>query len=183
MRVLAFAGSFRSGSLNRKLLACAVETLRGKSDVDLLDLREVAMPIYDGDLEARDGLPDGAQRFRARIAAADALLIATPEYNNSIPGGLKNAIDWASRPPDQPFKGKTALLLSASPGPFGGVRSVLTLRQVLTTLMVVVIPNTVSVSHADQAFDDTGALEDPKQRASLERACAELLRFTTALKG
>jgi NAD(P)H-dependent FMN reductase len=78
MRVLAFAGSFRSGSLNRKLLANAVESLRGKAEVDLLDLREVMMPIYDGDIEARDGLPEGAQRFRERIAAADALLLATP---------------------------------------------------------------------------------------------------------
>lgn len=183
MRILAFAGSYRGGSLNRKLLANAVEALRGRAEIDLLDLREVAMPIYDGDLEARDGLPDGAKRFRERIAAADALLVATPEYNNSIPGGLKNAVDWASRPPDQPFKGKPALLLSASPGQFGGVRAVLALRQVLTALMAVVIPNTVSVSHADQAFDAGGALKDQRQRATVERACAELLRFAAALKG
>lgn len=182
-RVLAFAGSLRSGSLNRRLLAVAAETLRGKAEVDLLDLRDVMMPIYDGDIEARDGLPEGAQRFRERIAAADALLIATPEYNNSIPGGLKNAVDWASRGPHQPFKGKPVLLLSASPGPFGGVRSVLALRLSLTSLMAVVIPNTVSVGRADQAFDESGALKDQRQRDSVERACAELLRFAAALKG
>jgi len=183
MRVLAFAGSLRSGSLNRRLLAVAVETLRGKAEIDLLDLREVMMPIYDGDLEEREGLPDGARRFRQRIAAAEALLIVTPEYNNSIPGGLKNAIDWASRRPDQPFKGKPVLLLSASPGPFGGVRSVMALRLSLASLMAVVIPNTVSVGRADQAFDESGALKDPKQRQSVEHACAELLRFAAALKG
>ena len=182
-RVLALAGSLRSGSLNRKLLAVAVGTLRGKAEVDLLDLREVMMPIYDGDLEEREGLPDGAKRFRQRIAEADALLIATPEYNNSIPGGLKNAIDWASRRPDQPFKGKPVLLLSASPGPFGGVRSAMALRLSLTSLMAVVIPNTVSVGRADQAFDENGALKDQRQRASIEHACDELLRFTAALKG
>jgi chromate reductase len=183
MRVLAFAGSYRGGSLNRRLLAAAVESLRARAEIDLLDLRELAMPIYDGDLEARDGLPEGARRLRERIAAADALLIATPEYNNSIPGGLKNAVDWASRPPDQPFRGKPVLLLSASPGQFGGVRAVLALRQVLTALMAIVIPNTVSVSHADQAFDEAGQLKDARQRAGVERAGAELLRFAAALKG
>ena len=182
MRVLAFAGSYRTDSLNRKLLANAITALGAKAEIDRLDLRDVMMPIYDGDIEAK-GLPEGAQRFRARIAAAQALLIATPEYNNSIPGGLKNAIDWASRPPDQPFKGKVALLLSASPGQFGAVRSLHALRPVLMTLMAFVIPNSVSVSHADQAFDDQGVLKDARQRATLERACAELLRVTERLAG
>ena len=183
MRVLAFAGSLRAGSLNRKLLANAIESLHGKAEVDLLDLRAVSMPIYDGDLEAQDGLPEGAKRLRARIAAADAVLIASPEYNNSVPGGLKNAIDWASRAPDQPLKGKVVLLLSASPGQFGGLRGLIALRPILTALMAVVIPSTVSITFADQAFDDQGRLKDARARGQVERACAELIRFTAALKG
>jgi chromate reductase, NAD(P)H dehydrogenase (quinone) len=183
MTLLAFAGSLRKGSLNRKLLAVAVEVLRGKAEIDLLDLRDVAMPIYDGDLETEGGLPEGARKFKQRIAAADALLIVTPEYNNSVPGPLKNAIDWASRPPDNPFRGKVVQLMGASPGQFGAVRGVLAVRLILTALAAVVLPSTVLIARADQAFDETGRLKDPKSHSQVEKACAELLRMTALLKG
>ena len=182
MNILAFAGALRAGSFNRKLLAVAVESLRGKADIDRLDLREVAMPLYDGDLETRDGLPEGARRFKGRIAAADALLVCTPEYNHSIPGTLKNAIDWASRPPDNPFRGKVVLLMGASPGQFGAVRGVLAVRQVLTALNAFVLPSTVQIARADQAFDESGRLKDPKSAAQVEKTCAEMLRVTALLK-
>ncbi len=182
MRILAFAGSLRTGSLNRKLLNVALESLRGRAEIDLLDLREVAMPIYDGDLEQSEGLPDGAKRFKQRIATADALLIVTPEYNNSVPGGLKNAIDWASRAPDNPFRGKVALIMGASPGQFGAVRGVLAVRQILTALFAIVIPQTVTLPKADQAFDEAGGLKESHHRSSVEKACAELLRVTAALR-
>lgn len=181
MRILSFAGSLRAGSFNRKLLSQAVETLRGRAEIDLLDLREVAMPLYNGDLEARDGLPEGARRLKERIAAADALLIATPEYNNSVPGTLKNAIDWASRPPDNPFKGKVVMLMGASPGQFGAVRGVLAVRLILTALFAIVIPQMVLVPRADQAFDEAGGLKDPKIRGQIEKAGAELIRIAAAL--
>jgi NAD(P)H-dependent FMN reductase len=180
VRILAFAGALRAGSYNRKLLNVAAEAIRAKAEVDLLDLREVTMPLYDGDLEQTQGLPEGAKRLKARIAAAGALLIATPEYNNSVPGTLKNAIDWASRPPDNPFKGKVALLLGASPGQFGAVRGVLAVRQILTSLNVLVIPQAVHIARADQAFDEPGRLKDPRSQASVEKACAELLRVAAA---
>jgi len=183
MTILAFAGSLRKGSLNRKLLTVAVEALRGKAEIDLLDLREVAMPIYDGDLEADQGLPEGARRFKQRIAAADAFLIATPEYNNSVPGPLKNAIDWASRPPDNPFRGKVVQLMGASPGQFGAVRGALAVRLILTALAAIVLPSTVLIARADQAFDEAGRLKDPKSNAQIEKACAELLRMTGLLRG
>jgi chromate reductase len=182
MRILAFAGSLRTGSYNRKLLAIAVEALRGQAEVDLLDLRDVMMPIYDGDQEARDGLPEPARRFKERIAAADALVIASPEYNTSVPGGLKNAIDWASRPPGNPFKDRVVLLLGASPGQFGAVRSGLAVRQILTALFAVIIPQQIYLPLADQAFDDQGRLKDARRRESVEKACSELLRVATALK-
>ncbi len=182
MKILAFAGSLRSGSYNRKLLKNALEILGGRAEIDLLDLREVAMPIYDGDIEESQGLPEGAKLFKQRIAAADALLLATPEYNNSVPGGLKNAIDWASRPPGNPFRGKVVLLIGASPGQFGAARSVLAVRQILNALFAIVIPQTVLLPEADQAFDETGNLKETTVRTSLEKACAELLRVTAALK-
>jgi len=183
MKVLAFAGALRAGSHNRKLLGVAVEALRDQADVDRLDLREVPMPPYDGDIEANEGLPEGARAFKLRIAAADALLIASPEYNWSIPGTLKNVIDWASRPPNNPFKGKVALLMGASPGAYGAVRSVLALRQVLTALGVLILPSTVQIARADQAFDEAGKLKDPKSTALVEKACAELVRVTGLMKG
>ncbi len=183
MKILAFAGSLRAGSLNRRLLGVALESLQGKADLDRLDLKEITVPLYDGDLEARDGLPEGALRFKGRIAAADALLIATPEYNNSVPGTLKNAIDWASRPPDNPFRGRVALLMGASPGQFGAVRGVLAVRQILNTLNVIVLPQTVQIAHADQAFDESGRLKDPKSAAMVVKACTELLRVAALLKG
>jgi chromate reductase len=183
MRILAFAGSLRSGSFNRKLLALAEQALAGGADIDHLDLRDVAMPLYDGDLEEREGLPPGARRFKERLAAAGALLIATPEYNHSVPGPLKNAIDWASRPPDNPFRGKVVLLMGASPGQYGAVRGVLAVRQILTALFAIVIPQTVLVANAAEAFDDAGRLREDRLRAQVDKACAELLRVAAALPG
>src|SRR2546427_369157 len=158
MTILAFAGALRAGSFNRKLLAVAVEALRGQADIDLLDLRDVPMPPYDGDIEANQGLPEGARKFKERIVAADALLICSPEYNHSIPGTLKNVIDWASRPPGNPFKGKVALLMGASPGPYGAVRGVLVLRQVLTALGVLILPAAVKSPPYQSKYLDTSSL-------------------------
>lgn len=182
MKILAFAGALRAGSYNRKLLGVAIGALDGQAEIDRLDLREVPMPPYDGDIEANEGLPATAVAFKKRIAAADALLIASPEYNWSIPGTLKNVIDWASRPPENPFRGKVALLMGASPGAYGAARSILALRQVMTALGVLAIPNTVQIAHADQAFDENGRLKDPKSAAMVEKACAELVRVTRLVK-
>jgi len=181
LKILAFAGSLREGSFNKKLLLTPVQFLKG-AQVDVLDLREVDMPLYDGDLEEKSGLPDGAVKFRQRIEPADALVIATPEYNHSIPGTLKNAIDWASRPPGDVFDGKTALLLGASPGGFGAVRSLIHLRQVLTALGVIVLPSQVTVSHAHEAFTEEGDISDPEIVEEIQEACDELIALTNALR-
>lgn len=182
MRVLALCGSLRAGSLNRKLLANAVAFLEAQAEVDLVEAGDLVMPIFDGDAETRDGLPEPARRLRERIAAADAMVIAAPEYNHSIPGGLKNAIDWVSRGKDQPLRGRPVLLLSASPGAYGAVRSLMALRIVLAALGSVVVPGSVSVPHADKAFDAPGLLIDARQRAQVDKCCAELLRFAAALR-
>ena len=182
MHLLTLCGALRSGSFNRMFLRQAIEILAPRGEVEPLELKDFPMPIYDGDIETSTGVPDNGRRLRDRIAAADALVIASPEYNNSIPGGLKNAIDWVSRLPHQPFRGMPVLLMGASPGPYGAVRSQLALRQVLMALAAIVVPITVTLPHADQAFDETGALKDAKVRALVERACGELLRLATALK-
>ncbi len=162
MRSLAFSGSLRSGSFNRKLLGNVIRAAEAQGmTVEHLDLRELALPIYDGDIEAR-GLPDGAKQFKEKITAADLLLIASPEYNSSISGALKNAIDWASRPPENPFKGKLGSLFATSPGPFGGVRGLFTTRQILTVLGVWVSPNQLILPHSHQAFNDDGTLKEAK---------------------
>jgi chromate reductase len=182
MRILALSGALRAGSFNRLLLANAVAFLEPRAEVDRVEPGDLAMPIFDGDSETRDGLPDAALRLRERIAAADALLIATPEYNNSIPGGLKNAIDWISRAKHQPFRGRPVLMMSASPGAYGGVRAQAALRIVLASVGSIVLPGSIAVPHADKAFDDAGALTDPRQRAQVEKGCTELLRLAAALR-
>lgn len=180
MKIFAISGALRAGSFNRKLLLAAVKKVKDAS-VDVGDLREFDIPLYDGDVEAK-GLPAGVLKLKERIAAADALLIATPEYNWSIPGTFKNAIDWASRPPSNPFRDKTALLMAASNGYFGGLRSILQLRQVLITLHAIAIPEQVTVAFADKAFDEADNLVDPKLDAQLQKAVDALVSFTSTLK-
>ena len=180
-KILAFAGALRKGSYNRKLIAIAAERARAHgAEVDLLDLAEVAMPLYDGDLEEASGLPPGAVEFRRRIAAATAVIISSPEYNASIPGTLKNAIDWASRSPNQPFPGKLVLLIAASPGPFGAARVLPDLRKVLSSIGALVLPTQVHVGRAHEAFDEAGKLKLDHTMKSLDNAVGELV--TTARK-
>jgi len=185
IKILAFAGSLREGSFNKKLIAVTVQSLKDTYGEDIhiniLDLREVGMPLYDGDLEEKSGLPDGAVKFRQRIEQADALIISTPEYNNSIPGVLKNAIDWASRPPGDVFDGKIALLMGASVGGFGALRGIMALRQVLRPLGVVVIPSQITVSRAHNAFTEDGALKDSDIMEDIQEACDELIELARAL--
>jgi chromate reductase len=177
VRVLAIAGSLRKGSFNRKLLAIAVKLLtEQKAEVEVADLQALAMPVYDGDIE-EGGFPDSVNKFRAQIAAAQALCIATPEYNHSVPGGLKNAIDWASRPPDQPLKGRAAILMGASTGHFGTVRCQLALRPTLGALGVFVLPTGVTVPYAEEAFDESGQLKDPKLLRQVSRLTEQLISF------
>jgi chromate reductase len=180
VRLVTFCGSIRSGSLNRKLLAQAIEVLRASAAIDAAELRDVPLPIYDGDIEVSTGVPEPAKRLADRIAAADGVVIASPEYNNSIPGALKNCIDWMSRLKPQPFKGKPVLLLGASPGPYGAIRSQMALRQVMTALFAIPVPNQVALPHADEAFEPDGRLRDPRIRSQIEKACAELFRLVAA---
>jgi NAD(P)H-dependent FMN reductase len=164
-RILVFAGSARAASFNKKLAAAAAQFAREEgAEVTLADLREFPMPLYDGDLEEREGMPEHAAAFKRLMVGCDGLLIASPEYNSSLSPLLKNAIDWASRSesddeiPMQAFKGKAAGLMAASPGKLGGLRGLVHLRSILGNIGVMVVPDQIAVGGASEAFDAEGRL-------------------------
>ena len=188
IRVLAFGGSLRRGSFNHALVRIAAEGARAAGgEVTVLELREVAMPIFDEDLEREQGVPPGARRFKELLKGHEALLVASPEYNGSITGVLKNALDWASRaePGEKPyacFAGKVGGVMSASPGPLGAARSLAITRTLLAQLQVLVVPEQLSVSRAHEAFDERGALRDAKQQASAQRIGARVVELAAKLR-
>jgi NAD(P)H-dependent FMN reductase len=185
-KILAFAGSTRSESYNKKLVALAAEGARAAgANVTLIDLRDLPLPLFDEDLETANGLPENAKKLKAVMRANDGFLISSPEYNSSITAVLKNAIDWASRPEsdDEPalvaFRGKIAALVSASPGGLGGLRALVHVRAILENIGVLVLPDQVAVSAAYEAFDEGGKLKDArkaKQVADLAANLAETIR-------
>jgi chromate reductase, NAD(P)H dehydrogenase (quinone) len=185
MNILAFAASLRAASFNRQLIRQAGAILRATPgiDVDLADFREFEMPMYDGDLEERDGIPAGGREFIRRIQAADGLVISTPEYNGGIPGTLKNAIDWASRTDPIPFEGKPILLIGASPGGLGAVRSLWHSRVPLETIGAYVYPEMLGVPRAHQAFDDSGTLRDANMLSRLRGLLESYIDFVGKLRG
>lgn len=175
--ILAFSGSSRQGSFNRALLEVAVQGARDAGGtVTVVDLAALNLPVYDGDLEEREGLPAAAREFKQQLLDSDGLLIASPEYNSCITPLLKNAIDWASRkeseeePMVAAFVGKKAALLAASPGGYGGKRSLDFLRQILGNIQVEVLPTEVTLPKAHEQVDDQGQLQD----AGTARAAADL---------
>jgi NAD(P)H-dependent FMN reductase len=188
-KILAFAGSTRNGSFNKKLVKIAADAARAAgAQVTYLDLRDIPMPLYDGDLEAEQGIPENAKKFKAMLLANDGLLISAPEYNSSISGALKNAIDWASRPVpnEQPlacFAGKVAALMSASPGALGGLRGLVVVRSLLSNIRVIVLPDQIAIPKAHEAFGPDGKLKDPKQQASIEALGHDLAGVLARLKG
>lgn len=187
-KLLAFAGSTRTDSYNKKLIKVAVEQARDLgADVTLIDLRDYPLPIYDGDLEDRQGLPDNGRKLKDLFFEHDGFLISSPEYNSSISGVLKNVIDWVSRPapnekPLQGFTGKTAALLAASPGYLGGLRGLVTLRSILGNLGVIVLPTQFALSKADQAFNERGELKEAKSLKAVRNVVQPLVRVTIQLK-
>jgi NAD(P)H-dependent FMN reductase len=182
VKVLVLAASLRAESLNRKLAhAAARAAQRLGGVVDLASLRDFDVPLYDGDLEARDGIPDGAQRLRQRLLANDAFIIASPEYNASVPGILKNLIDWASRFRPQPFNERHGLLLSASPSLAGGNRGLWALRVPLEHLGARVFPEMFSLSAAHNAFVGD-EIADDGLRARFETNIDAFLSLAEAAK-
>ena len=179
-KILAFAGSTRVDSFNKKLVKIAAAGARAAgAEVTALDLRDLPMPLYDGDLEVKESIPPNAKKFKEFLLAHQGLLISAPEYNSGISGVLKNAIDWASRstPKEAPlacFVGKIAALMSASPGGLGGLRGLVHVRSILSNIHVLVLPDQVAVPRAHEAFNPEGTLKDPKQQASIEKLGRDL---------
>jgi len=178
-RILGISGSLRSGSYNTALLRAA-ESVAGDG-VDLEAATLHGIPLYDGDAEAREGIPPAVDALKARIVASDGVLLVTPEYNNGIPGVFKNAIDWLSRPSAdiaRVFGGRPFALIGASPGGFGTVMSQAHWLPVLKKLGVQLWPGaTLMVSRAGNAFDADGALLDDKVRAQLAGFLAGFAAF------
>jgi NAD(P)H-dependent FMN reductase len=188
-KILAFAGSTRTESFNKKLVRIGVEGARAAgAEVTLVDLRDFPMPLYDGDLEAAGGLPEHAKRLKKLFLEHQGLMISTPEYNSSVPGVLKNAIDWVSRSetgekPLSAYADKVAALMSASPGGLGGVRSLNVVRMMLANIKVLVLPDSVSVSKAAEAFNPDGTMKDAKQAAAVQRLGKTLTETLAKLHG
>ena len=188
-KILAFAGSAREGSYNKKLIRVAAKAAqKAGAQVTLIDLKDYPMPLMSEDLEAKDGMPEFAKKIKELMRSHDGFLISTPEYNSSMPPLLKNTIDWASRKESKEetpliaYKEKIGAVLSASPGALGGLRSLMTLRAILSHVGVLVIPQQHALAKAHEAFNDDGTLKDPKQQEAVEKITAEMVSVIKRLK-
>jgi NAD(P)H-dependent FMN reductase len=187
-RILAFAGSTRRESFNKKLVQSAAKGVReAGAEVTLLDLKDFPLPLFDQDLEAEQGMPYNGTKLKKLFIDHNGLLIAAPEYNSSVTAVLKNAIDWVSRPaPGEPplvaFRGKVAALMSASPGALGGLRGLVHIRSILGNIGVIVLPDQIAIAKAHEAFKPDGFLTDPKQQAGIEALGKMLASFLMKLE-
>lgn len=177
-KLLAFAGSLRKGSHNRRLLELEVRIAKGAgADVKTLDLNDFSLPLYNQEIQDNAGFPPEAVEFKGLIEEHDGFILAQPEYNYGTPGFLKNLIDWESRFRPQPFRGKHAFLSSASPSLVGGNRGLWDTVQPMVLLGVHVYPNLFSLARAHEAFNDDGTLEDEQLQERLESAIQGFVEF------
>jgi chromate reductase len=188
-KILAFAGSARAASFNRKLAAVAAKGAEeAGAEVTLVNLGDFEMPIYNGDLEESEGIPEGALAFKKLLTEHDGLLIASPEYNSAFSPLLKNAIDWASRAesddeaPLSAYQGKIAAIMATSPGGLGGLRGLVFLRMLLENLGVMVLPKQRAISKAYEAFDEKGDLANERERKGIHSLAADLVATVQKLK-
>ncbi|MGO9358318.1 MAG: NADPH-dependent FMN reductase [Xanthobacteraceae bacterium] len=189
IKILVIPGSNRTGSFNVRLAAAAVKdfALAG-IDVTRISLADYPLPLYDADLEAQSGVPKPAVDLKRQLGAHHGVLMVTPEYNASVPPLLKNAIDWVSRvrergePPLQVFQDRAYAIASASEGPFGGMRALMALRQILTLgCGASVIPRQLALSGAAQAFDDDDRLKSPRDAEALQALVRQLIDVAQAM--
>ena len=180
-KLIFFAGSARKESLNKKLAQAAANTASDiGAEVTVIDLADYELPIYNGDFEDENGMPQAAIDLKELFSSHDGFLIASPEYNSSYSALLKNTIDWMTRPHmgDEPFlmafNGKVAALTAASPGGLGGLRGLAPLRVLLSNIGVHVIPTQMALSGAGKAFDADGNLSDDKQKSMLTKVVKQL---------
>jgi chromate reductase, NAD(P)H dehydrogenase (quinone) len=187
-KIIALAGSLRKGSFNKKLVNIAADGARQSgAEVTIVDLLDFPLPLYDGDLEEREGIPELGRKLKQMFIEHDGFLFSAPEYNSSITGVFKNTIDWISRPEEKDsspliaFKGKTAALMSASPSWMGGIRGLVHVRSILGNIGVLVLPDQVTVPNANEAFD-ADKLKDPKLMKKVLGLGSQLTEVITKLK-
>lgn len=186
-RILALAGSLRSGSFNKRLLAVAASAASDAgASVTTVDLRDFPLPVFDEDLEAEHGMPEQATALKQLFLAHNGLLIASPEYNSSVSAALKNVIDWVSRraegePMKAAFLGKAAAIMSASPGGLGGLRGLVHLRSILGNIGIIVLPDEISIPEAHAAFTDQGNLDNERKQAAVEALARNLVETVEKL--
>ena len=179
MKILILAASAQRQSVNKRL-AHSIELLlrtRGFDDIERPDFKSFTMPMYDGDLEQESGVPATARDLAEQLQRADAVIICTPEYNGSIPGSLKNALDWVSRLSPHPLIAKPVLMTGASPGVLGSIRSLWHSRVPFEALGAFVFPEMYGLGLATDAFDADGQLKDPKRHQQLAQLCEKFLSF------
>lgn len=188
-KILAFAGSLRKDSYNKKLIKIAVKAAEeAGADVTLIDLSDYPLPIYNADIETAEGLPENAKKLKKLMIESDGFMISTPEYNSSLPAVLKNVIDWASRQETKDeknlvcFVGKTAALFSASPGYYGGLRSLSHLRAIMENIFTMVMPEQKAIAKAHEAFDVNGQLKDSKQQEGVREIAKKFVALLQAVK-
>jgi chromate reductase, NAD(P)H dehydrogenase (quinone) len=180
MKIVGLSGSLRKGSYNSAALRAAQALAPEGTVIEIAEIGD--LPLYNDDVRAA-GFPPPAERLRAQIAAADAVLLVTPEYNYSISGVLKNAIDWASRPPSQPFEAKPVAIMGASPGLFGSARAQYHLRQMLIFLNAMPVNRPeVMIGQAQNKFDADGNLTDEPTREFIRKLLVSLRDWTERLK-
>jgi NAD(P)H-dependent FMN reductase len=188
-KILAFAGSARHGSYNKKFLKIAAAAAEAAgAEVTIVDLKDLPLPLYNADLEEKEGLSQNVRTLKELFLKHDALMIASPEYNSSITPLLKNTIDWVSRslPGEAPlacFKDKVVCLMSASPGALGGLRALAHVRDILGNIGCIVLPQQQALPKAGEAFAEDGSLKDQKIQAAIEKLAGNLVGFLRKWKG
>lgn len=177
MKILMFAGSLRKESFNKKILNAIMPFLKEQNvDVEFVDLVDLQIPILNEDDEKANGIPSGAQTLVKKIQESSALIISAPEYNGSISGVLKNTIDWVSRDKANVFQGKMIMLMSASPGYFGGVRGLWHTKVPLDKLEAQVYPEFFHLPSANKAFTPEGTWIDEKMKTQVEKILSHFLK-------
>ncbi len=183
LNVFVLAASLRDGSINRRLADLVADRLRDRDvEAEVESFGPFDTPSFDQDVEQAEGLPEGAERLARRLLDADAFVIAAPEYNHSVPGYLKNTIDWVSRHPDKPLDGHLGLLVAASPSLVGGDRGLLALRVPLETLGAQLHPTHFALAQAHRAYADDGSLADEAISAMLDRTLDRFVDRVRAIR-
>jgi len=187
-KLLFFAGSARTGSINKKLATLAANMARDAgAQVTYIDLKDFEMPLYDGDIEAQNGIPENAKKLKQLFVEHDGFFVSSPEYNSSISPLLKNALDWISRPhgeneaPLMAYIGKIAALGAVSPGGLGGLRGLVPLRMMLGNIGVTIVPSQVAVGSGFQAFNEEGMLKDSQQIGMLQTTINEFVKLASRI--